>query len=151
MEIRKIKVCEVWNSSNWDKLLEEYTKEVKRSDFPEIAINKDLYQQLEDLETLTSFGAFVNDTLIGFILVVRYPSTHYAMTMFTTEGFMVLWDHRKTGAGLLLLHTVEAFVQESKGGALMISSPIGSRLDRVMERTDYKEAARVFLKRFVYE
>ena len=151
IEIRKIKVAEVWACENWPKLLEEYTKECKFKEFPDVEINKELYNNLEKLGTLQAFGAFKNNDLIGFIIVMSYPSTHYDLTMATTEGFMVLQEHRCTGAGLKLLRAVEKHVQTYKAGALFVSAPIGQKLAKVMKCTKYKEAAKLYFKRFVYE
>lgn len=147
IEIKKIIMHNIWSAPNCADLLAEYASESAIEGLPTPEAKKDLYHKLEGTGFLHAFGAYLEGTLIGFIVLLTTPATHYDITLFTSESFFVLKAHRITGAGLKLLHTAENFVKEQNGCGLLVSAPSGGSLADVLERTEYSETSRVFFKR----
>lgn len=147
LTIRKIKMADIWAAPNCVDLLREYAEESSIEGLPTPTAKKKLYDALEVSGNLHALGAFIGSEMIGFIIVLNTPATHYDITLFTTESFFVSKLHRATGAGLKLLNEAEKFAKDNNACGLLISAPAGGRLASVLERREYKETNRVFFKR----
>jgi len=147
VEIRTLTVAEFAARPELPALLAEYRAE---SAVPEYAGNDTpqwgTYDALEAAGLLTLFCAFVGAELIGFasLLVSRLP--HFGTLVASTESYFVASRSRGTGAGLALLRAVEKHARESGATGLLVSSPAGSRLEQVLERTDMRRSHAVFFK-----
>ena len=152
MEIKKISMCETWEAANWSEILAEYVSEASIEGLPNPTPNIELYRRYEALGVLDAFGAFIGDTLIGYITLLEIPGTHYDIaTLFSTESFFVLKAHRHTGAGLRLLKKVEEVARSRNAGGLLVSARSHTNLATVLAHKDYKETNRVFFKKFANE
>ena len=149
MNIVKIKISDTWEAPNWPQILMEYALEASIEGMPTTAPNKELYTKLEGLGVIHTFGAFLDKMLIGYITVMAVPGTHYeTATIFSTESFFVLKEHRKTGAGLRLLRAAETLAKGLRAPGLLVSARVDNSLPQVLGSCGYKETNRVFFKRF---
>jgi predicted acetyltransferase len=106
-----------------------------------------MYNTLEKAGVFQAFGAYDNDTLIGFIVVLVSNNPHYGKVIGTIESFFVSKAKRKTGAGLKLLRISEIFCKEFGAVGLFLSAPVESQLAKTMEKlSPYKETNRVFFR-----
>lgn len=147
VEIRTLTVAEFTARPELSALLAEYRAE---SAVPEYAGNDapqwETYERLEAAGLLTLFCAVVGVELIGFasVLVSRLP--HFGTLVASTESYFVASGARHTGAGLALLRAVDRHAREAGATGLLVSSPTGSRLEQVLERTDMRRSHAVFFK-----
>lgn len=88
---------------------------------------------MESSGLLHPFAAFEDGELIGFLLMLATVLPHYGVMMAATESFFVAQSARNTGAGLALLKAAEEAAGNIGGKGLLISAPVGSRLDRIMQ------------------
>lgn len=147
MKIKQITFGEIEAAPNFDALFAEYTGESAIEGMPVPAAKMELYKQLESTGAIHIIGAYLDETLIGFIVVLTSVLPHYSALAATTESFFVAKEHRHTGAGLKLLREAERHAKDCKACGLLISAPIGGSLAAVLEKTDYRETNRVFFKR----
>jgi GNAT superfamily N-acetyltransferase len=143
----------LFGAANFADLVAEYTAEGKIEGLPEPAVKLEKYQALEKAGRIHPFGAWNEapsgeDRLIGFLCVMSAPSQHYDEPLACTESFFVAHDARSTGAGLALLKAAEAKARELGAGALMVSAPLGGRLEAMLPRLGYKGTSMIFTKRF---
>jgi GNAT superfamily N-acetyltransferase len=147
--IRKTTMTEIFDAPNITELMEEYAAESSIHGLPHPKAKIDLYKQLETVGILYAIGAFFEDTLVGFILIVSPIVPHYSAKISTTESFFVAKEYRKTGAGIKLRQAAESHAREIGSVGLLISAPLGSNLAEMLScMKDYKETNRVFFKGF---
>jgi GNAT superfamily N-acetyltransferase len=103
---------------------------------------------LEQVGTAHTIGAFREDDLVGFIIVLVAVLPHFGRRVASTESFFVAQSERKSGAGLQLLREAERLARELGAVGFFVSAPIGSRLASVMPRARYREASTIFFRSF---
>ena len=148
MEVRKCTVAELESASTFAQLLDEYAAEVHVDGAPHPSAKMEMYRQLESLGTLTAFGAFLDNVLIGFISVLTSELPHFGRMFAVTESFFVSKEHRGTGAGLKLLSEAEKLAAGLGVPGILVSAPYGGQLAKVLSlRPGYIETNRVFFKK----
>lgn len=151
LSIRQSTVSEIFGSENIEILLDEYANESAIAGLPHPKAKIDLYHHLESVDAIYIIGAFLNDILIGFILILSPVLPHYSAKVSVSESFFVAEKHRKTGAGLRLLKAGEDYAKKICSLGLLVSTPYGGNLAEIMPRLGYSETNRVFFKGFVGE
>ena len=147
ISITKMTYAELEANSDFDALVTEYGKESCIEGMPEHNRDSAMYNTLEKAGVFQAFGAYDNDTLIGFIVVLVSNNPHYGKVIGTIESFFVSKAKRKTGAGLKLLRISEIFCKEFGAVGLFLSTPVESQLAKTMEKlSPYKETNRVFFR-----
>lgn len=145
---RQLTVDEFLSARNLDELIGAYADESAVSQMPPIKMHNDAYRALEKSGATMAFGAFdENDTIIGFIQIITNVLPHYSVQVSITESFFVLSKHRKRGAGIRLLRLAEKYARERGSYALLVSAPIGGRLDALLPNLGYAETSRVFFRK----
>lgn len=138
---------ELLAAPNRDELLDEYASEAAIDGMPSPQVHDELYKVLEASGALKLIGAFVDDVMIGFIVVLNHVLPHYGVRMAVSESFFVAKAHRKGGAGLMLLREAERHAIEVGAPGLLVSAPTGGRLAALLPNIGYRETNRVFFKR----
>lgn len=144
--IRKCTISELESASNILELLEEYSAESSIKGLPHPSAKVEAYKYMESNGTLYAIGAFLNDILIGYITVLSPVLPHYSAIVAVAESFFVAKEHRKTGAGLKLLHEAEKYAKEVGSPGLLVSAPFGGNLAEVLPHIGYEETNRVFFR-----
>lgn len=147
VEIRKASVAEIFDDKDLPALRKEYAEESAVAGLPEPQGNRPQYEAMESVGALQFFGAYIEGALVGFVAVLAPVMPHYGRMMATTESIFVASAHRKSGAGLALLHKAEEYAREIGSPCIFSSSPVGGRLAKVLPRQGYTETNRVFFKR----
>lgn len=146
--IRKISIADIEAAPNIAALLTEYADESAIQGLPPPAAKMAQYKQIESACILHTFGAYLDDTLIGFITVLTSILPHYSVPVSTSESFFVAKEHRKTGAGLKLLHEAEGHAKKAGSKGILICAPTGSILATVLPGLGYVETNRVYFRGF---
>lgn len=128
-------------------ILAEYAAESAIEGMPPPSAKVETYRALEAAGLLHTFAASLPGELVGYITVLATPLPHYSATIAVAESFFVAAAHRKTGAGLKLLHCAETRARELGSPVLLVSAPFEGRLFEVLPRVGYAECSRVFCKR----
>ncbi len=145
--IKKCTVEEIENTPNFFSLVDEYADEVKVAGAPSISIKKELYRTLERAGVFQFFGAYINDSLVGFITVLCTVLPHYGVIMAVSESFFVAKQHRRTGAGTKLRYAAENHARDVGAPCILISAPTGGVLEKALSCLhEYKETNRVFFR-----
>lgn len=132
IEVRPCSIAEMAAAPNIGALLFAYAHE---SSVPELGAPRaqvHTYRKLEAAGVLHPLGAFNDSELVGFLLLLVTVLPHYGVPAATTESFFVLPEVRKHGVGLQLLAHAEARARDLGAKAVLVSSPAGSALDRVL-------------------
>lgn len=144
--IRQCKVADIQRASNIEALIVEYASESHSSELPPPNAQWGYYQALEDAGSYQAIGAFVGDALVGFVGILNNKLPHHGATLAITESFFVLKEHRKQGAGLKLLHAAEEYASDIGSPCLMVNTPHGGSLERVMPRMGYRQSHSTFVR-----
>jgi GNAT superfamily N-acetyltransferase len=129
-------------------LLMEYSCESGMSGLPPPKWNFGTYSMMESQGFLHPIAAYVDDHLVGFLLLLVHDLPHYSVPVAVSESYFVSVDHRSTGAGLRLLHEAEGLATEMGAAGIVVSAPHGGKLDAVLAKTNYKVANTVYFRSF---
>lgn len=142
-------VADVVTANTFPALAAEYEAEAKIAGLPAPTTKFDQYRELERLGMLHAFGAALDDQLVGFVAVLAPVMPHYAATIAVAESFFVGKAYRGSGAGLKLLRIAEDKARALGSPVLLVSTPYGGDLFKVLPRRSYTEVSRVFCRRLL--
>lgn len=146
--IKKCTIADLECAPNIQDILAEYAAESSPPirGLPRPLAKVDTYKHLESINAIHIMGAFFDDLLIGYIIILAPIMPHYSIRIAVSESFFVLKEHRKTGAGLKLLHAAEIWAKEQGACGILVSSPLGGDLAEVLPKVGYTETNRVFFR-----
>ena len=87
LNVRKTTVSEIEKSPAFSKLVPEYAEECRISGMPYPEARLDIYEILEKAGRIQLFGAWLDETLIGFIAVLATVLPHYGVVSCVAESF----------------------------------------------------------------
>lgn len=148
--IRKVTVAQIANDPDFNKLARLYAEECRPDGMPEMKLDFDTYQRLEDVGMLRVYGACLafRKKLVGFVVVLTPPSLHYSTRIATVDSIYVLPEHRKFGTGQRLLGIAETAAMLTGCTGIFVNAPTGGRLSRAMAAVGYKQAYSLFFRGF---
>jgi GNAT superfamily N-acetyltransferase len=144
--IRQCTVADIQNAPNVEALMKEYASESHSAELPPPNVQWGHYQALENAGSYHVIGAFINDVLVGFVGILNNKLPHHGATLAITESFFVSKEHRKQGAGLKLLHAAEQYASDIGSPCIMVNTPHGGSLERVMPRMGYRQSHSTFVR-----
>lgn len=147
LSIEKCSIAELEAAPNFTALLDEYAEESAIAGLPPPRRKMDQYKLIEGSGSFFPLGAYLCDLLIGFAAVLMPVIPHYGVAVAVTESIFVAMEHRKTGAGLRLIHEAERIASEGKSPGLLVTAGIHSPLVIVLPRIGYVETNRVFFRK----
>jgi GNAT superfamily N-acetyltransferase len=146
IQIRPCTVDELEQSDALPALLDAYAMESSIQELGKVGASMEMYRQMEASGALQILGAFAPG-LVGLASILVYGLPHYnGRRVCAMESLYVLPASRKGGAGIKLLRAAEDLAASLGASALMVSSPIGGRLGRVLPLAGYRETSRVFIR-----
>lgn len=144
--VKPCTVAEMASAPNLGELCAEYAQESAIDGLGAHNVQIEAYRQMEAAGMLYLIGAFDDDTLVGFLVLVVTSMPHFGSLAATVESFFVSSHARKGGTGLRLLRSAESLACSLGVPAMFTHAPVGSRLDTVLAHLGYAEASRVFFK-----
>lgn len=127
-------------------MLASYGKESQIPELGAVGANMDAYRDMEARGAMHAVGAF-SPELVGLATLLIYGLPHYSGRMVAAmESFFVMPSARRGGTGIKLLRAAEQRAAELGATALLVSAPVGSRLEKVLPRTGFRETNRIFLR-----
>lgn len=149
LTVRQCALTEVVDAPEFPQLIAEYEAESAMAGMPPTNAKIPLYRQLEAARALTAFGAWQDNTLIGFIGVLYHELPHYGIGLAVVESFFVTMSRRPTGAGLKLKRLAEEHAKALGSPGLCITAPVNSQLDTMLNSSKrYAHASNVYFMRF---
>jgi GNAT superfamily N-acetyltransferase len=146
--VRSCSYSDIEGNRNFPALAHEYAEECAIAGLPAPDEKIAAYRALAASEIFQAFGAFLENKLVGFIVVLKPVIPHYGVAIAVTESFFVGKEYRKSGAGLKLLRAAEAHAEGAPG--LLVSAPVGGTLAEVLPHLGYRETNRVFFKELAH-
>lgn len=146
IEIRKLTVDEYYAEPNIAELWELYAAESHTEGLPPHNPQRGMYQAMEHMGVLHTWGAYDDGKLIGFIALLVNVVPHYGAMIGTLESFFVHRYYRKGGTGMKLLRTAKAKAMELGAAGLFVSCPAGGKLEKAMPMFGYRHSNTVFFK-----
>lgn len=125
-------------------LLEAYARECSIEGLPRFNPHQDLYEAIERAGALHMLGAFHEERLIGFLVMLVSMNPHYSVPLAVTESWFVAPEQRKTGAGLELYGTAKHLARDFGAKAMFVSAPAGGKLAGVMQAMGARKTNEVF-------
>lgn len=148
--LRKTRAEEILNSK-YAGLIEEYAKESSVKGMPSIFPQLSMYRQLEQNGTFYCIGAYLEDTLIGFVSILTTIVPHYGARVSTIESIFVGKKYRKTGAGTLLRLAAERYAKSQGSLGVLTCAPLHSKYSKLLPKSGYAHTNEVFFKSFIHE
>jgi len=145
-EVYGIRFEDAVSDPNFTALLDEYAEESAISGMPAPNCQTEMYRTLEGLGVFHVLASFKDDEMTGFLSLMVSVLPHYGVPVATTESFFVAKAHRKGGAGLRLLRGGERVAKSLGAVGLLVSTPFGGKLSKIMPRVGYRESNRVFFR-----
>lgn len=144
INVVRCEVDDLINSEGLDKVLAAYADECAYADLPKPSPHFDTYRLLEASGNMQAIGAWDDETLVGFAIVVCYISPHYGRVLAVTESMFMLEPHRSGR----LVKAVEKVAQDRGAVGLLISAPAEGDLDQALTqpRHGYRKVAHAYLK-----
>lgn len=144
--IRACSVEEIEQAGALPMLLEAYARESSIPELGEVSADMDTYRDFEARGAMHTIGAFAPE-LVGVATVLVYGLPHYAgRRIAAMESLFVLPEARRNGTGTRLLQAAKDLARELGAPALLVSAPVGGRLDKVLQRTaSCRETNHIFL------
>lgn len=148
LKIKPITIADLEAAANIQEILDAYAAEASPDikGLPRPLAKVDTYKQLESIKVIHTFGAFIDDLLVGYLIIMAPIMPHYSVRIAVSESFFVLKEYRPTGAGMKLLITAEEWAKEAGAVGILVSSPVGGDLAEVLPRVGYQETNRVFFR-----
>lgn len=147
LSIRPYSIAELETAPNVDALLDEYAREAGTEGLGPVVAQWWLYRKMEESGLLHTIGAFLDDTLVGFITMVVMQRPHYEALIASYESYFVAEHARKSGAGLALLCAAEELGKSLGAVGLFVNAAVGSRTDDFFAaKRDYRHTHNVYLK-----
>lgn len=148
--VRPCTVAEFERAPNCDALLAEYEAESAIPELGQTVRHADLaqYKAMEAAGLMHMLGAFRDDgEIVGFLTLLIAPLPHFGGRLVaSTESVFVTAAERRGGPGLDLLRAAERLAAERGAVGILVSAPVGGRLEKIMPRTGYRETSRVFFR-----
>lgn len=145
-EIRKITVDEYYAEPNIAELWELYAEESHTKGLPPHNPQRQMYQAMENMAMLHTWGAYDDGKLVGFIALLVNVVPHYGAMIGTLESFFVHRYYRKGGTASKLLRAAEAKAKELGAVGLFVSAPAGGKLEKAMPMFGYRHTNTVFFR-----
>lgn len=147
LSIRPYSIAELEQAPNVGELLAEYAAEGITEGLGPVVAQWWLYRKMEESGLLHTIGAFLDDTLVGFITMVVMQRPHYEALIASYESYFVAEHARKSGAGLALLCAAEELGKSLGAVGLFVNAAVGSRTDDFFAaKRDYRHTHNVYLK-----
>lgn len=146
VKVSFLSVSEFWVQPNAEALLSEYADECAIVGLPRPNPSRVMYDVLESSGFMHMIGAFDEDGLIGFVVLLVYLNPHYGQLLAVAESLFVGASYRKTGAGMQLIGAAERKAHELGAIGIVFSAPTGSRAAEVLSRSGRCEASRSYFK-----
>lgn len=147
--IRPIRYAEILDAPNAQQLLEEYAAECALPELGAINPQREIYAAMERSGAFQCFGAHGEDgSLVGFAAPLTYVVPHYGTRIATVESLFMAAAHRGWTGGKLM-RAIEEHARGQGSAAILYSAPVGSRLARLLFRSEpeYRNSNHVFIKR----
>lgn len=145
-EIRKLTVEEYYAEPNIAELWKLYAEEAKVDGLPPHNPQRQMYEAMESMNILHTWGAYDDGRLIGFVALLVNMVPHYGLPIGTLESFFVHRYYRKGGTGINLLRTAEAHAKELGAVGMFVSAPAGGKLEKAMPMWGYRHTNTTFMK-----
>jgi GNAT superfamily N-acetyltransferase len=147
MEIKTISFADIEAAPQFYALLAEYSAESSIAGLGKPCAQLEMYRKLEASGAAHFLGAFIEDELVGFVVLLVSVLPHYGVPVATTESFFVAKPARCSGAGLKLLREAEWVAKQAGAVGVFVSAPVDGVLVEVLPRVGFAETNRVFFKR----
>lgn len=146
VSIRRCSYSEILAAPNASELIDEYAAECSLPDHnPQAA----MYAAMEQNGALVCFGAYVAGDLIGFVSMLTAIMPHNGKRAATIESLFVLSARRFTGAGDDLLVAAEQHAADLECVALLYTTRIGSRLEKILKHRAGCDASHTVFTRWL--
>lgn len=144
--IRPCSVDEIAEAALLPALLRGYASESSIPELGDPSADLAMYKMMEAHGSFKAIGVFAPH-LVGLATLLIYGLPHYGgRKVATMESFYVMPEHRPGGAGKSLLRAAEDLAFGIGANVLMVSAPIGKRLEKILPRSGYRATNTVFLK-----
>lgn len=151
MLITQIKFDDLYNNSNFPKLIEEYAEECKIKGLPPINVKVETYRHYEAVGAVYIIAALNEELLTGFAIVLSPVMPHFSCLVSVCESIFVAKEFRNSSTGLKLIKECERHAKELGSPGLLVSAPVGSILEELLPKIEYEKTNVVFFRKFTDE
>lgn len=147
--ILAIRYSEILDSPEAEDLLREYSRECSISEIGPTDPQRHIYDSMEAMGLMYSFGAYKNGVLVGFATLLVFVLPHYGKKIANVESLFVAKKYRRN-FGLRLMTELERFAKDDmQCYGMLYNARSGTRLERFLDAMPkYQRTNSVFLRMF---
>ena len=138
VEIRQTSIAEIVSSASYEAMISAYAAESAIVGVPECKPNINTYLAMESAGLLHCFGAFVDDDLVGMLLMTVSQVPQYGCDMASIVIFYVSDECRKGGTGKHLIDAAESIARHRGAVAILMGAPANGRLAKAAPLMGFK-------------
>lgn len=142
-------MCKLLFDISFDKLFKEGGKDLIKLHWEELALNKDKvplavdydkYNQLQKVGVIKTIGAYKENKLVGYSVLIVQPSLHYSTTIFAqVDVIYVHPDERNSNVGAKLLIATEKVAKEFGASVILHhAKPYVPMIIKPLEKLNYE-------------
>lgn len=146
LTVRPCTVADLADAPEFEALAQEYAAEAGRAISLGAAPQIDIYKSAESAGNMLFAGAWLDEKLVGFLVLALYIVPHYGTKIAATESIFVTESARNTGAGKQMLKQAESIACDAGATGLAVSAPIGGRLAKILPHIGFKHTNELFFK-----
>lgn len=150
VDIKRVPIISIFESENFEKLAELYEEEGKISEINiDVNIDKEAYIKLEEIGMLDCLGCYDKELLVGFMVLITVNVLHYSMVTTTIESQFIAEKYRKYGTWKRMVSIAEDIAKSKNSFAMVMSSAIGTRFEKVANRSGYRATNIMYTKSLI--
>lgn len=129
-----------------EELIAEYGAECSIPALGTPKADREIYELYANAGVVRGVAAMVEDRIVGGVVVIFNRMPHYSKLVACVESLFLHPDYRRSSAGLRLIQEAKRLAREVGSPGLLISAPVGSRLERLMRAKGVKQTNSVFFE-----
>ena len=132
IHVLPMSVSEICDAEGFADLANSYRDEIDYGCLRAPVDGRFQHQVFESAGLLRTAGAFADGKLVGFVSVMVTPSVHVEAKIVTVDSLFLDKRYRRGSNGLQLLKWAIQVATDEGSSLLVISAPVGSRLEKLL-------------------
>lgn len=142
ISVKEYSFDDFFNLKGLDVLIKEYANSshnplVQDVDLDYINIVKDAYKEIIKNSNVTFHAIVDKDTVKGICVLIQSGNGNSNKTIIDINAIYVYPECRRLGCGKKMFEYIDAFAKEHGASGIYFQVPVGSRLEKALERSNH--------------
>lgn len=142
ISVKEYSFDDFFNLKGLDVLIKEYANSsnnplVQDVDLDYINIVKDAYKEIIKNSNVTFHAIVDKDTVKGICVLIQSGNGNSNKTIIDINAIYVYPECRRLGCGKKMFEYIDVFAKEHGASGIYFQAPVGTRLEKVLERNNH--------------